>query len=91
MAVRHNSISVGTSATALHYQEPASADRGQEVLLTNAGSASVYVGGPGVTTTSYGYELKAGTSLAVEIADGESLFGVVATGTVTVRALYVGA
>jgi hypothetical protein len=45
----------------------------------------VYLGGEGVTTSSYGYELLGGTSFSVELQDDEKLYAVVASSTQTVN------
>jgi hypothetical protein len=49
------------------------------------------LGGAGVTTASYGYELLGGTSFAVELQQGEQVFGVVASSTQTVNVFRQGA
>jgi len=78
MAITHGVVSVGTTATLVSAVK-AGRD-GQTVLVQNpSGAANVFLGGSGVTTTSYGYLLVGGSAFAIEIQDGESLFAVVAT------------
>lgn len=89
MAIDHERVSVGTTATLVG---DAGRDRdGFTVMIQNpAGGASVFLGGPGVTTTDYGYEVVAGGDVGVELLKGETLYAVVATGTITVNVLKVG-
>lgn len=83
MAVAHAQVSVGTTATLLS-AERAGRD-GQTVLVQNpSGGVNLYLGGAGVTTTSYGYLLAGGAAFAIELEDTEGLYAVVATGTQTV-------
>lgn len=91
MAVRHGLVSVGTTATSL--ASGTSVGRsGQTVLVQNpSGGANVYIGGAGVTTASYGYLLTGGSAFAIELADGEVVYGVVASSTQSVAVLRQGA
>jgi hypothetical protein len=90
MAISHERVSIGTTATQISAN---SAGRdGQTVSVQNpAAGATVYLGGAGVTTTSYGFALAGGTDMAVEMQDGEKLYGVVASSTQTVNVLRQGA
>lgn len=89
MAVGHERVSVGVTATVVG---DAGRDRdGFTLIVQNpAGGASVFLGGPGVTTTDYGYEVVSGGDVGVELLQGEELYAVVASGTVTVNTLRVG-
>lgn len=87
MSVKHASVSVGTTATSL-LTGVTDINENRSIVLTNAGSASVYIGGSDVTTSVYGYELAAGGELAIDLQQGDVPYGVVASGTVTVRALH---
>lgn len=89
MALSHGIVSVGTSATLLSASE-AGRD-GQTVLVQNpAGGATVYLGGAGVTTSSYGYTLEGGVAFAIDLLGGEALYGVVATSTQNVSVIRQG-
>ena len=90
MAISHQRVSVGTTATQIS-SNYAGKD-GQTVSVQNpSGGATVYLGGEGVTTTSYGYSLSAGSDFTVEMQDGEKLYGVVASSTQTVNVIRQGA
>jgi hypothetical protein len=89
MAVSHARVSVGTTATQL--TSDYDGKDGQTINVQNpAGGADVYLGGAGVTTTSYGYLLKAETNFSVELQDDEKLYAVVASSTQTVNILRQG-
>lgn len=81
MAVSSGQVSVGTSATSI-----VSASNGASVRVRNAGSAAVFLGPSGVTTSN-GYELAAGSAVDLVLEAGEEVFGIVATGSETVHFL----
>ena len=84
MAVTHARVSVGTTATKL--TSDYDGRDGQTINIQNpSGGVDVYIGGEGVTTTSYGYLLGASTSFSVELQDDEKVYAVVASGTQTVN------
>ena len=90
MAVSHARVSVGTTATKL--TSDYDGKDGQTINVQNpAGGVDVFLGGEGVTTTSYGFLLGAGISFSVELQDDEKLYAVVTTGTQTVNILRQGA
>ena len=89
MAVSHAIISVGTTATKL--TSDFDGQDGQTINVQNpAGGATVYLGGEGVTTSSYGFLLGAGISFSIELQDDEKLYGVVATSTQNVNIIRQG-
>ena len=89
MAVSHSRVSVGTTATKL--TSDYDGKDGQTINVQNpAGGADVFLGGEGVTTTSYGFLLGAGISFSVELQDDEKLYAVVASSTQTVNIIRQG-
>jgi hypothetical protein len=89
MALTHAQVSVGTTATLL--SATGAGRDGQTVLVQNpTNGQSVYIGGAGVTTNSYGFLLLAGTAFAIELQDGEGIYGVVASSTQTVGVIRQG-
>jgi hypothetical protein len=89
MAVTHQRVSVGITATKLTLD--ADGKDGQTLNVQNpTGGVSVYLGGAGVTTTSYGYLLSAGADFSIELDDDEKLFAVVAASTQTVNIIRQG-
>lgn len=87
MAVSSSVVSVGTTATKLS-PDPTDNQAGSSVAVNNTGAATVYLGGSGVTTSA-GFPLAAGGQIAVDLG-GESLYGIVTTGTVSVTVLATG-
>ena len=89
MALTHAQVSVGTTATLL--SATGAGRDGQTVLVQNPTTGqSVYIGGTGVTTASYGFLLLAGTAFAIELQDGEGIYGVVASSTQAVGVIRQG-
>ena len=85
MSISHGIVSVTTAATALN----ASLDGGKDGSSISGGT-TVYIGGSGVTTASYGFSLAAATTFTIELNQGETLFGIVAEGTQNLAVLRQG-
>lgn len=81
-AVAAARVVIGTSPTLI---SQASADLGP-VLIKNRGTASVYLGGATVATTT-GYELAVGETVSIALGGNEAVYGIVDTGTVLVHKL----
>ena len=77
-----SNVSVGTTETSL---ASASASR-LSVGLYNNGSATVFVGPTGVTTST-GFPIPAGGALFLDQGATAQVFGIVASGTVNVRVI----
>ena len=91
MAVLHERVTVGTTATLL---AQAGTDRdGINVMIQSAkgGSTEVYVGGTGVTTSSYGHLIDPDEHFDVHLASGEALYGITSAGTQVVNVLKTSA
>lgn len=89
MALAHERVSVGTTATLL--SSSYAGKDGQTILVQNpSASVVVYLGGAGVTTSSYGFALGVSSDLSVDLKDGETLYAVVAASTLTVNVLRQG-
>jgi len=80
-------VTVGTAATLL----VAPSVQPQQVQLLNAGAAVVRIGGSDVTTTAYGLPALpnnpdvARTPFSFKLNPGESIYGIVASGTSAVN------
>jgi hypothetical protein len=87
MAITSTRVTVGTTATLL---VPPSVQP-QRVQLLNAGTVVVRIGGADVTTTAYGLPALpnnpdvARTPFTFKLNPGESIFGIVASGTSAVN------
>lgn len=89
MAIATAQVSVGTTATALAAYEHAGRT-GNSIAVQNVDSTNaVYLGASGVTTGT-GYKLTAGSSIAFDLDDGETLYAIAASGTVTIHTLRTG-
>lgn len=91
MAVRHARVTVGATATLI--AEANSSRSGMNVMIQSAkgGSVEVYIGGAGVTTTSYGHLIDPDEHFDVHLEAGEALYGIVTTGTQVVNVLTTSA
>jgi len=89
MSLAHERVSVGTTATQLSSNY--SGKDGQTISVQNPSTTvTVYLGGEGVTTTSYGYALGVVSDMSIDLQDGEKLYAVVASSTLTVNVLRQG-
>ena len=84
-------VSVGTSATRLD-ADPTDRKSGVGVLLVPQASGTLILGGPAVTAANgCRVPVTAGQPITVDLDQGESLYGIVASGTLAVDVLLVGA
>lgn len=90
MAISHAIVSVGTTATALNASLDGGKDGSTISVQNPTGGATVFIGGAGVTTSSYGFSLGAATTFTIELNQGETLYGVVASSTQSVAVLRQG-
>jgi len=91
MAINHGIVSVGTTATLLTVAALGGGKDGSTILVQNpSGGVSVYLGGAGVTSSSYGYILAANSNISIELNQDEALYGVVASSTQSVAVLRQG-
>jgi hypothetical protein len=91
MAISHAIVSVGNTATLLTVAALGGGKDGSTILVQNpAGGQAVFIGGSGVTSTSYGYKLAIDSSISIELNQGEALYAVVASSTQSVAVLRQG-
>ena len=79
--MKTSAVTVGTTATLL-----IAADNKDRVCYLHSGTGSVYVGGSDVTTST-GIHLPNGTTMQFNVPFNETIYGVVSTGTQTMRVL----
>ena len=85
MAVQSRTVTVTTTASRIDQEDGGS----QGFAVYNNGSATVYLGGSGVTTSN-GYPLAAGEHMGADLDfREEAIYAVCASGTVEVRVLEV--
>lgn len=99
MAIKHDGLSVTTVAVSLTKRV---ADSGQpnvssigniptrSIMITNEGTASVFLGGVGLTATSYGVQLGSGERISLDLLPSEDLWAVAQSGSQQLRILHTG-
>ena len=91
MAINHAIVSVGSTATLLTVAASGGGKYGSTILIQNpTGGQAVYIGGAGVTTSSYGYILAVNSNISIELNQDEAVYGVVASSTQSVAVLRQG-
>jgi len=91
MSIAHAIVSVGTSATLLTVATAGGGKDGSTILIQNpAGGQAVFIGGAGVTSSSYGYKLAIDSDMSIELNQDEAVYGVVASSTQSVAVLRQG-
>lgn len=90
--VPRQAVSVGTSAVRLD-SAPTDTLAGVRVIVIAQGTGTLVLGGTAAVTAAAGCRLPvvAGTVLSIDLDRGETLFGIVASGTVSVDVLTAGA
>jgi hypothetical protein len=64
---------------------------GMDITIQNIhASATVYIGGEGVTSSSYGYRLSAGAAWSVELAGQDALYAITSTNGSSVALIMLG-
>ena len=91
MAINHAIVSVGSTATLLTVSASGGGKDGSTILIQNpSGGQAVYIGGAGVTTSSYGFILAVNSNMSIELNQDEAVYGVVASSTQSVAVLRQG-
>ena len=91
MAINHAIVSVGSTATLLTVAASGGGKDGSTILIQNpSGGQAVYIGGAGVTTSSYGFILAVNSDMSIELNQDEAVYGVVASSTQSVAVLRQG-
>lgn len=94
MTVQHTKTTVTTTAGSLKGgvvdNSVDSQSYTRTVVLTNTGAVDVFIGGPGVTSTSYGYKLAAGASKDLPLYRNDELFAITGSSTADVVVLHLG-
>lgn len=88
MSVTSNAVSVTTTATRL--DPDAGIGLSGSFAVRNNGTATIYLGGPGVTTST-GLPLDVGQTSTADLAPLDALYAVAAAGTHDCRIMQLGA
>lgn len=78
MTISSSQVTISNSATLIH--SDAGAFGGASITVINRGSNPIFLGDTNVTTGA-GLELKVGDILPINLGRGESLYGIVASGS----------
>ena len=79
------------SSTAATRLTPSGTHSGMDITIQNVhASAIVYLGGEGVTSSSYGYRLAPGAAWSVELASKDALYATTSTNGSTVALMILG-
>lgn len=62
---------------------------GRVMTLRHRGTNPIFLGGPSVTTAT-GYQMNTGDALTIDLAAGDAIYGIVATGTEPLHMLTFG-
>lgn len=87
MAIKNSAVSVGTTATALSSAADTGGVPGSAIAVVPA--AQIFVGTSDVTTET-GFPVAANATFTADLGPGEALYGVAASGTVSVQVLEIG-
>lgn len=91
MAGDQRAVTVTTTATRLDTVNESDSVSGSSVALYNNGSVTVYIGLAATVTAATGFPLAAGSSMSFQLdGPGDTVFGIVASGTADVRVLEGG-
>lgn len=95
MAVKHAELTITDEAQSVLTGVPDTEgqyDHARTVVLQNESEdTDVFIGGPDVSDTDYGYKLAFGEQVTLELTHSDVPYAVVeAEGTATVRALHLG-
>jgi hypothetical protein len=88
VAISARRVTVTTSATQLT-SKPTDSTTGSSVAVKAPTDAALYVGGPGVTTST-GFPVEAGERATFDLQNRDVLYGVLAASTGTVNVLETG-
>lgn len=83
-------VSVGTTSTLIYESRNGTSSFPTVLTISIPSGSTVYVGTDSEVTTANGVAI-IGTSAECKMIDGETLYGIVAAGTVSVRRMVAGA
>ena len=86
MALQASKVTITTAPTLIASGLGATAGDRRTVLLTGA-TAALFIGGDGVTTAAGFPMADAAAQIALELGPGDSVYGIVATGTAVINVL----
>jgi hypothetical protein len=89
MATVHQTFTLTTSGTAYEIM-PALGGNGKDVTIqNNNATANVFLGGPGVTTSDYGFKLVPNAAIAFELDGTDNIWAVSSTSGATLNIMRI--
>ena len=89
MATVHQTHTLTNAGTAYEIL-PAIGGNGKDVTIqNNNATASILIGGPGVTTTDYGFKILPNAAISFELDGSDSIWAVSSTDEATVHTLRI--
>ena len=82
-------VTVDTTSGGVLIAQGPSVSKSHRLNVRNRGSVAVYVGPSGVTSST-GYQLDPGEQIGLELAAGETLYGITASSSAAVHVLKAG-
>lgn len=90
MTIKSRAVTVATTATALDSATETDSWTGSSATVYNDSAVTVYIGGADVTVANGAPVAPGAYGPALDLQDEERLYGIVATGTASVRVLERG-
>lgn len=87
MTISASRVTVDTTAGGVAIASSISG--GRSIVVRHRGTNPVYLGPSGVTTAT-GFQLNAGDAVQFDLSGGDSLFGIVASGSETLHVMTTG-
>jgi hypothetical protein len=89
MATVHETFTLTTSGTAYEIF-PALGGNGRDVTLqNNNATANVFIGGPGVTTSNYGFKLVPNAAISFELDGTDNIWAVGSANSATINIMRI--
>lgn len=74
MATRHNLYTLSNTTATL--VSPAGVHSGVDITIQNLGTGKCYIGGEGVTTSSYGFAIASESAFSVELDGQDHIYAI---------------
>ena len=89
MATVHDTHTLTTSGTAYEILEARGGNGRDVTIQNNNASANVFIGGPGVTTSDFGFKLLPSAAISFELDGADSIWAVSSTSSATVNTMSI--
>ena len=91
MGLTHARVAINATTPTLLTPEGREGGIGLSIQIQNVGSVDVYIGGEGLTSTSYGCKIAPGAACSIEsLTPSDEVYALSASGNTNVATLIVG-